>query len=82
MDPAGQANGDGLAPIDHRVTVVSAEAVPIHISTDLEIDPNYTLGTLKEMINKAVEGYLKELRILWESIEDCGCIVRISQIGI
>lgn len=80
MDPSGTANGDGLAPIDHRVTVVSAEAVPIHISTDLEIDPNYTLGTLKEMINKAVEGYLKELRTLWESIDDCGCIVRISQL--
>ncbi|MDK2966915.1 baseplate J/gp47 family protein [Lacrimispora sp.] len=80
MDPAETANGDGLAPIDHRVTVVSAEAVPIQISTALEINENYTLEALKELINKAVEDYLKEIRTSWESMGDYGCIVRISQL--
>lgn len=80
MDPEGTAEGDGLAPIDHIVTVVTAETVSIQISINLEYNQSYTVQALKLFIDNVIEAYLRELRSSWESLGDHGCIVRISQL--
>lgn len=80
IDPAMSRNGDGLAPIDHVVTVDTAEEVKIQIKCTLEYESSYGGETMQAQIKEAAEAYLKELRASWEGLGDHGCIVRISQI--
>nr|DAJ03022.1 MAG TPA: Baseplate J like protein [Caudoviricetes sp.] len=79
MDPVA-GNGDGLAPIDHMVTVDTAEEVIIHIQCELEYENSYGEEGLLEEIKGAVEAYLEELRTSWQGLGDHGCMVRISQV--
>lgn len=80
IDPAQSGNGDGLAPIDHIVTVDTAEEVKIEINSRLEFDGSYPFEVLKEQIGNAVDAYLGELRASWEGLGEHGCIIRISQL--
>ncbi|WP_394523008.1 baseplate J/gp47 family protein [Lacrimispora sp. JR3] len=80
MDPAMSGNGDGLAPIDHVVTVDTAEEIKIQMKCTLEYESSYEEEDLKAQIKEAAESYLKELRASWEGLGDHGCVVRISQI--
>lgn len=80
IDPAMSGNGDGLAPIDHVVTVDTAEEVKIQIKCTLEYESSYGGETMQAQIKEAAEAYLKELRASWEGLGDHGCIVRLSQI--
>lgn len=80
IDPVQSGSGDGLAPIDHIVTVDTAEEVRIQIKSTLELDNNYSHEVLQEQIGNAVDTYLGELRTSWEGLGDHGCIIRISQL--
>ena len=78
IDPTQDASGKGLAPIGHIVTVNSAEAIPVNITTTITYQPNYSFDVLKEQIEEVIENYLSELRKTWEDNEFL--IIRSSQI--
>lgn len=74
IDPEPQANGLGIAPIGHRVTVRTADEVKVNIRTKISWKADKELVQVMEIIDK----YLGELRKTWDKEENL--IVRISQI--
>lgn len=70
--------GLGLAPIGHKVTVVTCEETKIDVSTKITLETNANLSTVQPLIAEALEIYLLELRKIWEESE--GLVVRLSQI--
>lgn len=79
LDPVQNAGeGLGLAPIGHVVSVKSAGAVGVYVTTNVIFDEGYNWSNLKTAIQDAVDAYLLELRQEWA--ETTSTIVRISQI--
>lgn len=79
LDPVQNAGeGLGLAPIGHVVSVKSAGAVSVYITTNVIFDEGYNWSNLKTAIQDAVDAYLLELRQEWA--ETTSTIVRVSQI--
>lgn len=79
IDPVQNAGeGYGLAPIGHVVSVKSAEAVCLNITTDVIFDEGYNWSNTKTAIQEAISSYLLELRKSWA--ESNYTVVRISQI--
>lgn len=79
LDPVQNAGeGLGLAPIGHVVSVKSAGAVGVYVTTNVVFDEGYNWSNLKTAIQDAVDAYLLELRQEWA--ETTSTIVRISQI--
>lgn len=78
IDPTQDASGIGIAPIGHIVTVESAEAVEISVSTHLTFRSGYSYDALKSQIESAVSDYLEELRRDWADTTET--VVRIAQI--
>lgn len=69
IDPIdSESEGYGLAPIDHKVTVVAPEPVTIDISTKVEVDTQVDIDALKPKILSAIEDYFKLRRIAWSQI--------------
>lgn len=66
--PDSPGLGYGLAPIDHKVTVVSPEPVTVDISTKVEVDTQVDIETLKPKILAAIEDYFKLRRVAWSQI--------------
>lgn len=69
IDPIdSESLGYGLAPIDHKVTVVAPELITIDISTKVEVDTQLNVEALKPKILDAIEDYFKLRRVAWSSI--------------
>ena len=80
IDPEqNHAEGDGLAPIGHIVTIAGAAGVKINVVTTITFDTGYTFADIKSRIETAVETYLLSLRRDWEN-SAAGLVVRIKQI--
>ena len=60
-------NGEGLgiAPIGHRVTVVTPDVVDIDITATLALKAGYTIPQLQAGIETAINAYILELRRDW-----------------
>lgn len=79
LDPVQNAGeGVGLAPIGHVVSVKSAGATLVYVTTTVTFDEGYNWSNLKTAIQDAVDAYLLELRQAWAATTST--IVRISQI--
>ena len=79
IDPEENAgDGYGIAPIGHVVTVKSADAVKIHIKTDITFDAGYGRNNRQALIENAISDYLLGLRKKWADAPYL--IVRVSQI--
>lgn len=79
LDPVQNAGeGVGLAPIGHVVSVKSAGATLVYVTTTVTFDEGYNWSNLKTAIQDAVDAYLLELRQGWAATTST--IVRISQI--
>lgn len=78
IDPTNAADGQGIAPIGHVVTVVPVETKKIDIVTNITFKVGYSWGNLRTKIEDAVSNYLKELSASWSNFDNI--IVRISQI--
>lgn len=79
LDPVQNAGeGVGLAPIGHVVSVKSAGATLVYVTTTVTFDEGYNWSNLKTAIQDAVDAYLLELRQVWAATTST--IVRISQI--
>lgn len=77
IDPTPQGTGEGIAPIGHTVTVVSAVEVPINITCRLTFLEGFSWGMIQNHAIEAVEAYLLEMRKAWER---GNLVVRISQV--
>lgn len=77
IDPSPQGTGIGIAPIGHKVKVVSAKEKTIDISFTLSFNEGYSWDTVKTEVENALEDYLLEMRKVWE---DGGLVVRTTQI--
>ena len=79
LDPEENAGeGYGLAPIGHVVSVQSAQPVIIEVKTTVIFDEGYSWSSLKALITKAVDAYLRELRQEWA--DSSFTVIRISQV--
>lgn len=79
VDPVvNSGDGEGFAPIGHRVTVVGVKETTINITTTITCEPGYSSEALMSYIVKAIEDYLFELRKGWEDNETI--VVRVLQI--
>lgn len=76
--PNSTDEGTGLAPIGHKVTVVTPKEIKINVKTTITLSTGTVLETVQKLITEAIENYLLELRKNWESSESL--IIRISQI--
>lgn len=69
LDPEDkQAEGYGLAPIDHDVTVTAPEKLIVNIDISVKVDDTKVIRYVKDSINKAIEGYFQSLREDWSDI--------------
>lgn len=57
--------GIGIAPIGHRVTVVTPEELDINISASLVLHSDVTLSQVKPLVESSIESYLNGLRMQW-----------------
>ncbi|HCT64262.1 MAG TPA: phage tail protein [Lachnospiraceae bacterium] len=79
IDPTVNAGeGLGIAPIDHVVTVVSADEQAINISTTITYASGWDFTEAESYINEELDDYFLELNKTWQSVDNI--IVRISQI--
>lgn len=79
IDPEDETGeGEGLAPIGHVVTVQSADAVTVNVTTTVTFEEGHSWSDLRTVITNAVDTYLLELRENWANGNHV--IVRISQI--
>ena len=63
-----QAEGYGLAPIDHAVTVTAPEKLIVNIDISVKFDDTKVTRYVKDSINQAIEGYFQSLREDWSDI--------------
>ncbi|MBO5146708.1 MAG: baseplate J/gp47 family protein [Lachnospiraceae bacterium] len=77
--PVNHAEGLGLAPIGHEVTIVPVDVVMINVTATITYESGFSFEDVKSYIEGAVEAYLVELRKLWESNNE-GLIVRLSRV--
>lgn len=69
LDPEDkQAEGYGLAPIDHAVTVTAPEKLIVNIDISVKLDDTKVVRHVKNSITKAIEGYFQSLREDWSDI--------------
>ena len=69
IDPEdAETLGIGLAPIDHRVTVMAPEILKINIETDLVLDDQVNPDIIKANIRAQLNKYFKDLRKDWSNI--------------
>lgn len=80
IDPeVNHAEGMGLAPIGHEVTIAAVEPFLINVTAAVSYEQGYNFENIKSYIEEAVEGYLLELRKAWENNRE-GLIVRRSHV--
>lgn len=78
IDPTGDGQGVGIAPIGHIVTVEGVSSVTVNIAAVITYEDGWDHSACQPYIEEAVDGYLSELRSQWADGEKL--IVRISQI--
>ncbi|MCL1831717.1 MAG: baseplate J/gp47 family protein [Oscillospiraceae bacterium] len=79
IDPLGESGkGVGLAPIGHRVTVVSVRGVEISVSAAFTLAEGWTFAGIKADLENIVAEYLQGLSAAWSQTD--ALIVRAAQI--
>lgn len=70
IDPVdSEAQGYGLAPIDHNVTVVAPTPLKVDVVTNIQIDGSHAVDSVKSKIQAALAKYFKLLRASWNTID-------------
>ncbi len=65
-----QGIGLGIAPIGHKVTVVTATPVPMNINANISLSSGYDKGQVLEKISESINEYLLDVRKKWGSPDD------------
>ena len=70
IDPEeSTTQGYGLAPIDHRVTVVAPETFEVNIAINVTVAESANIDTIKANIKTSLEEFFKSLRRDWSVID-------------
>lgn len=79
IDPVvNSGQGDGLAPIGHRVVISGVTEQSINIVTTISYAPGYNWAAIRPYAEAAVDAYFLDLRKHWQ--DEANTIVRISQV--
>lgn len=79
VDPPGlEGDGYGKAPIDHAVTVVSADKTVINVGFTLTYDDGQSWATVETNVKAAIEAYFDKVRRQWKDLDTL--IIRIAHI--
>lgn len=79
VDPVvNSGEGDGIAAIGHRVTIVPVAETAVNITTSISYAAGYSYQDLQSYIELEIEDYLLRLRQSWETSEEI--VIRILQI--
>lgn len=76
--------GLGIAPIGHKVTVVTPDEVAINISATVTLQNGYTLGQVETPIKTVLASYIQSLRASWADATDSNvynCDVFIARVS-
>lgn len=76
-------DGIGLAPIGHKVTVVTPTEVIIDVSAKVTLKAGYSLGQVEEPITNALADYIQSLKQTWAvgtNLNTYNCDVFIAQV--
>lgn len=69
IDPEeSTTQGYGLAPIDHRVTVVAPETFTVNIAMNVTVADSANVDTIKANIKTSLEEFFKSLRKDWDAV--------------
>lgn len=79
VDPIiNSGEGEGFAPIGHRVKIIPVGETAVNIETNIVFDDGYSLEGLQSYIDQAIEEYLLSLRKNWEASDTI--VVRVLHI--
>ncbi|MDF2881566.1 MAG: putative phage Mu protein -like protein [Clostridiaceae bacterium] len=79
IDPIGsQGQGNGIAPIDHEVTVEGATNETVNIVTAITYQSGYDFNAIKSHVFTAIDDYFLDLSKTWQ--DETNLVVRISQV--
>ena len=88
MDPENaqgeRGTGLGIAPVGHKVTVVTPDEVTINVSATITLETNYTIGQVEPAITKALTDYIQSLKQSWADADDMNtysCEIFISRVS-
>lgn len=79
-----QGSGLGIAPIGHKVTVVTPDEVTINVTANVVLGTNYTKGQVETPIKEALASYIQSLRHSWADATDLNeysCDVFVSRMS-
>lgn len=62
--------GLGIAPVGHKVTVVTPDEVTINVAATVTLQAGYTRGQVEQPIITALENYIQSLRQSWADAND------------
>lgn len=65
-----KGTGLGMAPIGHKVTIVTPTELTINIGAKVTLSSGYSLGQVQTPIQEALEDYLLQLRQEWGLSDD------------
>ena len=69
IDPEDKTTeGYGLAPIDHRVTVTTAETLTVNVQINALLDAQYVTSNIEQQIKNVLSKFFTELRQNWATI--------------
>lgn len=69
IDPEdSETQGYGLAPIDHRVTVVAPETLKIDVSMNVTIIDSVNIESIRAKVRNTLEELFKSLRREWSTV--------------
>lgn len=78
IDPMQDGRGEGLAFIDHVVTVDTATETAVAVRTSISFENGFNWENMLTEVQAALEAYFDELRRSWESTD--GIVVRIARV--
>ena len=79
-----QGSGLGIAPIGHKVTVVTPDEVTIDVTANVVLGTNYTKGQVETPIKEALARYIQSLRQSWADATDLNeysCDIFVSRMS-
>lgn len=88
MDPENMEGetglGLGIAPIGHKVTVTTPDAVEINVSATVQLVPGYSVGQVEGPIKAAISAHLTDLCKTWDdavTLNDYNVAVYLARIS-
>lgn len=79
-----KGTGLGIAPIGHKVTVVTPDEIDIDVSATITLEPTKTIEQVRSLIRDALDTYIKSLRQSWADSNDMNiysCNVFVSRVS-